>query len=97
LMAIVRPREPLELKAVYTALELARSLGISRYRLTRLLKVQDVFVYRIGRTVFVPVSEVRDKLQPLWESILECDEKRHKDERSPRLRCSSSRTPLRDP
>ena len=96
-MAIVRRREPLELKAVYTALELARSLGISRYRLTRLLEAQDVLVYRIGRTVLVPVSEVRAKLQPLWESLLVRDEKRHEDERSPRSRCSSSRTPLRDP
>jgi hypothetical protein len=70
------PREPLELKPLYTALELARSLGVSRYRLVRLLEVRDVFVYRVGRDILVPLSEIRDKLQPLWDSLLENDEKR---------------------
>jgi hypothetical protein len=36
---------------------------------------------KVGRTVLVPVSEVRDKLQPLWASLLASDQKRREVER----------------
>ena len=95
--ATLGPKKPLELKPVYTALELAHSLGISRRRFIRLLEMQDVFVYRVGRTVLVPVSEIRDKLQPLWASLLANDQKRHFELGSSVSLRSSDRTPLRDP
>ena len=41
----------------------------SRRRLVRLLQMFDIFVYEIGTSVFVPLSEIRDKLGPLWASL----------------------------
>ncbi len=29
-----------------------------------------VFVYQIGRSLFVPLSEIQEKIQPLWASLL---------------------------
>ena len=74
---IHRRRWRLEFKPVYSVLELARALGVSRYRLERLLRAKDVFVYRVGRTAIVPLSEIRDKLEPLWASLLETAHERH--------------------
>ena len=95
--AVGGPTKQLELKPVYTVLELAQSLGISRRTFIQLLEMHEVLVYRIGRTVVVPASEVRDKLQPLWASLLEMHDERHEVERSSNSFRLSHRTPLRDP
>jgi hypothetical protein len=94
---VVGPKAPLELKPVYTALELARSLGISRRRFMRLLEMQNVFIYRLGRVVLVPATEVRDKLQPLWASLLASDQKRREVDESSRSFRSGDRTRPWDP
>jgi hypothetical protein len=74
----VKPRKPLGLKPLYTTTELARSIGISQYRVERLLKMHRVFVYQIGRSLFVPLSEIQEKLQPLWASLLTDERNRQK-------------------
>jgi hypothetical protein len=94
--ATVGPKKPLELKPLYTAVELAQSIGISRRRFIRLLAKQDVFVYRVGWDVLVPLSEVRDKLPPLWDSLLASNEKRRFDAEPSNSFRLSHRTPLRD-
>jgi len=68
--AIVQARRPLGMKPLYTTIELAAAIGITQERVVRLLKAQRVFVYNIGKSCFVPLSEIEEKLQPLWESIL---------------------------
>ena len=37
-----------------------------------------VFVYQIGRSLFVPLSEIQEKLQPLWASLLTDERNRQK-------------------
>ena len=64
-----RALKPLPLKALYTPLELAESIGISRHVLLRLVRMQGVVVYRVGRKTLIPISEIRDKLEPLWDAI----------------------------
>ena len=91
------PKKPLELKPLYTAVELAQSIGISRRRFMRLLVRQEVYFYRVGWDVFVPLSEIRDKLQPLWRSLLASNEKRHFDAEPSNSFHLSHRTPPRDP
>ena len=59
----------LPLQALYPAGRLARALGISHRRFQRLLRVQGVHVLRCGRLMYVPLSELEDKIRPLWESI----------------------------
>ena len=75
---VVKPRKSLGLKPLYTTAELARSIGISQYRVERLLRMHRVFVYQIGRSLFVPLSEIQEKLQPLWASLLTDDRNRKK-------------------
>ena len=95
--ATLGPKKPLDLKPVYTAVELAQSIGISRRRFIRLLERQEVFVYRVGWDVLVPLSEVRDKLQPLWASLLVIDQRRQEVDESSNSFRLSHRPPLRDP
>jgi hypothetical protein len=61
--------KPLPLRALYSAAALARCVGISRPRMLRLLRAQRAVVYKVGRGTFVPLTEIQEKLQPLWESI----------------------------
>jgi hypothetical protein len=91
------PKKPLELKPSYTAVELAQSIGISRRRFIRLLEMQEVLVYCVGWDVLVPLSEVRDRLQPLWASLLAADQTRQEVNESSNSFRLSHRTPLRDP
>ena len=95
--ATLGPKKPLELKPMYTAVELAQSIGISRRRFLRLLETHEVLVYRVGWDTLVPLSEVRDKLQPLWASLLAADQRRQEVDESSNSFHLSHRTRLRDP
>jgi hypothetical protein len=64
-----RAVRPLPLKVLYPATELAESIGISRHVLFELLRMQGVVVYRLGRVTLVPLSEIKDKLEPVWDAI----------------------------
>ncbi len=64
-----RVMKALPLRAMYTAAALAKSIGISRPRMLRLLRMQGVFTYTIGRSTFVPLTEIQEKLEPVWSSI----------------------------
>jgi hypothetical protein len=63
------PIEGLRLKALYPVSELARAIGVSHRRLQKLLQIEEVRVYRVGRFLFVPLTELEEKVPPLWESI----------------------------
>jgi hypothetical protein len=65
-----RPRnESLPIQALYTVGQLARAMGATHRRMQRLLKIEDVVVYRVGRFLLVPLTELEEKVPPLWESI----------------------------
>lgn len=69
------PRVPvLPLKALYTLPELEQAIGISRARVERLLRVCSVEVITDGRFVYVPLPEIRQKVEPLWQAICEAQE-----------------------
>jgi hypothetical protein len=63
-------------KVLYSAAELGGILGISQYRVVQLVEAHDVLTYRIGRNLFIPLSEVETKLQAAWESILSYERNR---------------------
>jgi hypothetical protein len=63
------PRKPLAVKALYSVNALARAAGIGHRPLQRVLAVMDVRVVRVGRFLFVPLTELEEKFPPLWESI----------------------------
>ena len=65
-----RPRvEGLPIQALYPVSELARAVGVTHRRLQKLLKIEGVHVYRVGRFLFVPMTELEEKVPPIWESI----------------------------
>jgi hypothetical protein len=64
-----RPRvAALPIQALYPLSHLAVAMGVSHRRLQRLLKAEDVKVYRAGRLMLVPLSELEEKVPALWES-----------------------------
>ncbi len=63
--------KPLPLKALYTVSELCDATGLSRARLNRLLRTCQVELFSRGRSVYVPLSEIRTRLEPLWREICE--------------------------
>ena len=76
-MRRVRIRAAIDVHALYTAAALARHLGVRRERMLQLLAVRGVIVFGVGKGTLVPLSEIRDKLPPLWESILLAERVRH--------------------
>jgi hypothetical protein len=65
-----RPRiEGLPIQALYPVSELARVMGVSHRRLQKLLKTSEVYVMRAGRFLYVPLTELEEKVPPLWDSI----------------------------
>jgi hypothetical protein len=65
--------ENLPIQALYPLGHLARAIGVSHRRLQRLLKIEGVHVFRVGRFLFVPLTELEEKVPPLWESIKVAD------------------------
>ncbi len=61
--------ESLPVQALYRVGDLARVIGVSHRRLQKLLDLEAVRVYRIGRFLLVPLSELEEKMPALWESI----------------------------
>ena len=65
-----RPRmQALPLRALYSLATLARAMGISCRRTKKLLEASEVHVLRAGRCVYVPLSELEERVPELWESI----------------------------
>jgi hypothetical protein len=60
---------PLEVRAVYSLPELARVANITADRMRRLLRASGVQMLRSGRNLLVPLSEIEQKIPPLWQSI----------------------------
>jgi hypothetical protein len=63
--------EPLRLKALYTVSDIARVTGLTRDRVMGLIYTTGIEVQVWGRSVYIPLSEIRRKLEPLWMEIHE--------------------------
>ncbi len=76
-MPVTRPSrarlsvEPLRLKALYTVREIGKVTGLSRDRVMGLVYATGIEVHAWGRSVYIPLSEIRRKLEPLWMEIQE--------------------------
>jgi len=64
-MTTARP----DLGAFYGICQLARIANVTRHLMWRLLGLADVRVVKVGRLVLVPLSEIREKVPPLWDSL----------------------------
>ena len=62
--------ERLEVRALYSVTELARAARVSTAKLRRVLRANHVVLLRSGRALFVPLSEIKDKIAPLWDGIV---------------------------
>jgi hypothetical protein len=78
----------MEIRALYSVAMLARYARVSRQKLHRLLRRCGVVLLRDGRSVSVPLSEIRRKIPPLWESI--CDAQDAHDEAKTRRKSAST-------
>jgi hypothetical protein len=57
------------LEPLYLIGELARLAHVSRTLMARLLESSRVTYVRVGRTSFVPLSEIQEKVPSLWKSL----------------------------
>jgi hypothetical protein len=60
---------PLPIQGLYPVGHLAPVVGITHRHLQRLLKNEGVQVYRVGRFLLVPLTELEEKVPVLWDSI----------------------------
>ncbi len=69
----IRPdRTPtaLEVRAVYTIAELARTAGISRHVMRQILQNADITILSAGRHEMVPLCDIEARIPPLWQSLV---------------------------
>lgn len=61
--------EGLPVRAFYKIAELARAVGMTRWRIEQMLEQAGVEFYVPGSVVLVPLHELETKVTPLWEGI----------------------------
>ena len=61
--------EGLPVRAFYKIAELARAVGMTRWRIEQMLEQAGVEFYVPGNVVLVPLHELETKVTPLWEGI----------------------------
>jgi hypothetical protein len=66
----------LELRAVYSIAEPAKSAGISWYAMRRLLPANKVTFLHSGRAVLVPLPEIQKHVPQLWEALIDVEQLR---------------------
>jgi hypothetical protein len=59
----------LEVRALYSIAALAQIANVSRDMLRRLLRSNGVTFLHAGRVLLVPLSEIRNKVPPLWKTL----------------------------
>ncbi len=42
---------------------------MSRHVLLKLVRLQGILVYRVGAVTLIPLTEIKDKLEPVWDAI----------------------------
>jgi hypothetical protein len=75
----------LEVRAYYSVAELARVVGVAPYKLLRLMRRCRIEFIHAGRSFYVPLSEIRDKIPALWRGICAAEDlRRGVDEAEPK-------------
>lgn len=77
----MRPREdsacrPLQVQALYSIATLARAANVTTSMLRRILRANGVTLVRGGRALYVPLSEIKNKIPPLWASLHDAEQLR---------------------
>lgn len=62
------------LRVAYSVAVLASIGNVSRHLMKRLLQKNGVVFLRVGRVLFVPLSEIRRRIPPLWDSLVKLEE-----------------------
>jgi hypothetical protein len=60
----------LQIRALYLVPILARACGVTQGRMARLLRANGVAFVRSGRSIIVPLSELRRRVPALWDSLV---------------------------
>jgi hypothetical protein len=71
-----RRRVGLDVRPFYTVTELARAGKVSRFLMRRLLRSNGITFLRAGRSQYVMLTEIREKIPSLWESLRLAEELR---------------------
>jgi hypothetical protein len=66
----------LQLRAYYAIAELAYASGVRPYKLLRLMRRCRVVFIHAGRSFYVPLSEIREKIPALWAGIMAAEDLR---------------------
>jgi hypothetical protein len=68
----------LNVQAVYSIGALARIGNVGPDLIRRVLRANGVTLVRVGRALSVPLSELKAKIPPLWDSLLLCEQLRNR-------------------
>jgi hypothetical protein len=60
----------LHVRALYPVPILARACGVTQQRMARLLRANGVALVHSGRSIIVPLSEIRRRIPALWDSLV---------------------------
>jgi len=71
-----RQGDLLEVRAFYSVPALAQIANVSADMMRRLLRTNRLELLRVGRVLLVPLSEIRKKVPPLWDSLRAAEELR---------------------
>ena len=71
----------LELRTFYELDEPASFAQVNRHRTRRLLEAHGVQFMHVGRALYVPLSEMHEKIPPLWKSLCSAYRARRRGER----------------
>ena len=63
------------LKPLYTIRDLCTMTGLTRKQIRGIIKRNGIELVRAGSRIYVPVSELRDKLRSVWESLDESEDR----------------------
>jgi hypothetical protein len=86
----------LPVRGFYKITELARALGMSRWRLALLLQKAGIDRYAPGKVGLVPLHELETKARPLWEGVMSAEKLRQVARATVAVDRSSSTSPKSD-
>jgi hypothetical protein len=93
--AVVGRGAGLQLRAFCPIAALARAAGVPPYKLLRLMRRCRVVFIHAGRSFYVPLSEIREKIPSLWRGIRTAEDLRQAaddaEQKMPRLEPAGSR------
>lgn len=65
-----------EIKALYSVADLVKLTGLDRHRVRKLILDAELRTQCIGKSMFVPISELRERCPMVWQSLKEAQAER---------------------